>query len=148
MIPGNSGVAKGEAMVSIRFTLPTFAAILALALFPAAAAGESPTAFPFQETFVGVNCCTGLDETVTVTGTFFVYERGVHGLSHRLDRTITTSSGFTGHGTEISVDHDRIFLIHDVLTNDAGQHMFAQFVMVQDAQGTVRVERFELRCAP
>jgi hypothetical protein len=148
MISGDSEVAKGAGIVSIRFALPTFAAILVLALFPAAAAGQPPTAFPFQETFVGVNACTGLDETVTVTGTFFVYERGVHGLSHRLPTTITTSTGFIGHGTEISIDHDRIFLIHVVLANDAGQHAFAQFVMVQDAQGTVRVERFELRCAP
>jgi hypothetical protein len=108
----------------------------------------APTSFPFQETFVDVNPCTGLDHTVTVTGTLFVYERGVHGLSHRLDRTITTSSGFTGHGTEISIDHDRIFVVRDVLANDAGEHLLAQLVFVQDAQGTPRVERADIRCSP
>jgi hypothetical protein len=134
--------------VSTRFALPTLAAILALGLFPAAAAGEAPVAFPFEQTFVDVNPCTGLDHTITVTGTFFVYERGVNGISHRLDRTITTSSGFTGHGEEISIDHDRIFLIHDILTNSAGEHILADLVFVQDPQGTPRVERFDLRCAP
>jgi hypothetical protein len=134
--------------VSTRFALPTLAAILALGLFPAAAAGEAPASFPFNESFVAVNPCTGLEETTTVTGTFFVYERGVGGLSHRLDRTITTSDGFSGHGEEISIDHDRIFMIHDVLTNSAGEHIFADLVFVQDAQGTPRVERFDLRCAP
>jgi hypothetical protein len=134
--------------VCIRFALPTLAALLAFAAFPAVAAGEPPTSFPFQETFAGVNPCTGLDETVTVTGTFYVYERGVHGLSHRLDRTITTSSGFSGHGTEISVDHDSVFVIRDVLGNDAGQHVLAHLLFVQDAQGTVRVEQFEAICVP
>jgi hypothetical protein len=134
--------------VSTRFALLALAAILALCLFPAAAAGEAPTSFPFQETFVDVNPCTGLDHNVTVTGTLFVYERGVHGLSHRLDRTITTSSGFTGHGTEISIDHDRIFVVRDVLANDADEHLLAQLVFVQDAKGTLRVERFNSRCAP
>lgn len=131
-----------------RFVLPIGAGILALAVFPGIAAGDPPLAFPFDETFVAVNACTGLDDTVTVTGTFYVYERGVHGLSHRLDRTITTSSGFSGHGTEISVDHDRIFLVHDVLTNGTGEHELADLVFVQDADGTVRVDRFSVTCVP
>jgi hypothetical protein len=134
--------------VSMRFALPALVAILALGLFPAAGAAEPPMAFPFQESFVDVNPCTGVEHTVTVTGTFYVYERGVHGLSHRLDRTITTSSGFSGQGTEISGDHDRIFLIHDVLTNDAGEHILAQVVFVLDAQGTPRVDRFDVSCMP
>ena len=131
-----------------RVGLPMVAAILALTLFPAVAAGDPPLAFPFEETFVAENPCTGLDDTVTVTGTFYVYERGVHGLSHRLDRTVTTSSGFSGHGTEISIDHDRIFIVHDVLTNGAGEHQLADLVFVQDAEGTVRVERFTITCVP
>jgi hypothetical protein len=131
-----------------RFVLPVGAAICALALFPAVASADPPLAFPFEETFVAVNPCTGLDDTVTVTGTFYVYERGVHGLSHRLDRTVTTSSGFSGHGTEISIDHDRIFLVHDVLTNGAGEHQLADLVFVQDADGTVRVDRFTVTCVP
>jgi hypothetical protein len=142
MAPGS----RGDGIVSTRLALLTLVAILALGLFPAAGVAEPPMAFPFQESFVDVNPCTGVEHTVT--GTFYVYERGVHGLGHRLDRTITTSSGFSGHGTEISVDHDRIFLIHDVLTNDAGEHILAQVVFVLDAQGTPRVERFDLSCMP
>jgi len=134
--------------VNTRFALLALGAILALALFPATATADPPAAFPFEESFVDVNPCTGLDHTITVTGTLYVYERGVHGIHHRLDRTVTTSSGFTGHGTEISIDHDSIFEVHDVLTNDAGEHILASFVFVHDAQGTPRVEHAELRCAP
>jgi hypothetical protein len=134
--------------MSLRFAFPTLVAALALAVFPAAASGDPPASFPFQDSFVGVNPCTGLEETVTVTGTFYVYERGVHGLSHRLPHTVTTSGGFNGAGIEVSVDHDTVFVIRDVLTNDAGQKTFAQLVVVHDADGTLRVERFELRCGP
>lgn len=139
---------EGGAIVTTRSVVYVIAALLALAVFPAAAAAEPPASFPFNESFVAVNPCNGLEETVTVAGTFFVYERGVGGLSHRLDRTITTSSGFTGHGTEISVDHDRVFFIRDVLTNEVGQHVLAQLVVVSDAQGTLRVERFVATCVP
>jgi hypothetical protein len=134
--------------MSIRFMLLALAATLAFVLFPPLAAGDAPTSFKFQDSFVGVSPCTGLDQTVTVTGTFYVYERGVHGLSHRLPHTVTTSDGFSGKGIEVSVDHDSVFVIRDVLTNDAGQKMFAQLVFVQDANGTPRVERFEVRCGP
>ena len=131
-----------------RTILWVLGAILVVGLFAAPASAEPPLAFPFEETFSAVNSCTGLEETVTVTGVFYVYERGVHGLSHRLDRRVETSSGFTGHGSEISIDHDSIFHVQDVLTNGAGQHMFVQFLFVQDAQGTPRVFRFVVRCAP
>lgn len=134
--------------MSLRFAFPTLAAALALAVFPAAATGDPPASFPFQDSFVDVSPCTGLDHTLTITGTFYVYERGVHGLSHRLPHTITTSDGFNGAGIEVSVDHDSVFVIRDVLTNDEGQKMFAHLVFVQDAHGTPRVERAELRCGP
>ena len=123
-------------------------AIFALGLFAAPASADPPLAFPFEETFTWVNACTGLEETVTVTGVFYVYERGVHGLSHRLDRTLETSSGFTGHGSEISIDHDSIFHVQDQLTNGDGQHLFGQFLFVEDAQGRPRVFILGLRCAP
>jgi hypothetical protein len=126
--------------------LALVAVTLALGLTAATnAAAEPPAAFPFEETFVGVNPCTGADETITFAGTFFVFERG-HGISHRLERTITTSSGFTGRGNEISIDHDRIFLVHDILTNGAGDHIRAQVVLVHDGSGTLRVERFDATC--
>jgi hypothetical protein len=134
--------------MSLRFAFLTVAAVLALAVFPTVAAGDPPVSFPFQDSFVDVNPCTGLDHTVTVAGTFYVYERGVHGLSHRLPHTTTTSDGYNGGGIEVSVDHDSVFVIRDVLTNEEGQKMFAQLVVVQDADGTPRVERFELRCGP
>jgi len=126
--------------------LAPIVAIGALALFPTIAGADTPSAFPFEETFVDVNPCTGLDHTITVTGTLYVYDRGLHGLHDRLDRTVSTSSGFSGHGTEISVDHERIFVVHDLLTNESGEHELASLVIVRGPDGTVRVDRFELSC--
>jgi hypothetical protein len=85
---------------------------------------------------------------VTVTGTFYVFERG-QGISHNFDHTVTTSDGFAGAGIEVSIDHDRIFHIRDVLSNPVtGQKVLAHVLFVQDASGTVRVERFTVTCIP
>jgi hypothetical protein len=127
-----------------RSALVTLGIVVGLAL-TATASANAPTRIPFEETFVDVNPCSGLEHAITVTGTFFVFERG-NGISHRLERTITTTSGFVGHGNEISVDHDRIFIVHDTLRNSAGDHIRAQVVLVRDASGTPRVERFMLTC--
>ena len=63
--------------MTVRSVVRVLPVLLALALFPAAAAAEPPASFLFNESLVAVNPCNGLEETVTVTGTFFVYERGV-----------------------------------------------------------------------
>ena len=124
------------------------ASAAALTMFVTTAAADPPEAFPVTDSFVDVNPCTGELHTVTVTGTFYVFERG-QGISHNFDHTVTTSSGFAGAGIEVSIDHDRIFTIRDVLTNpDTGQKILAHLVLVHDASGTLRVEIFNLRCIP
>jgi hypothetical protein len=130
--------------LSAILALPALTAALGLTLAPSAAAG-APTQLPFEETFVDVNPCTGVDHTVSVRGTFYEFEGG-SGISHRLDQTITTTSGFAGRGVEVSIDHDRIFIVHAVLTNGDSEHILAQVVLVHDGLGTLRVERFELTC--
>jgi hypothetical protein len=110
------------------------------------AAADRPVEQPLHEVFVDVNPCTGLEHTVTVVGTFFRHAHGDQSL-YRLERTVTTSSGFSGRGVEIGIQHDRIFVVNDVLTNDAtGEQMTAHAVIVENASGGVRVFRLELRC--
>ena len=124
------------------------ASAAALTVFVPSAVAGPPDAFPFTDSFVDVNPCTGDLHTVTVTGTFYVFERG-QGISHNFDHTVTTSSGFAGAGIEVSIDHDRIFHIRDVLSNPVtGQKILAHLLVVHDASGTVRVESFELTCIP
>jgi hypothetical protein len=119
-----------------------------LTVFVPTAVADPPDTFPLNFSFVDVNPCTGELHTVTVTGTFYVFERG-QGISHNFDHTITTSSGFAGAGIEVSIDHDRIFHIRDVLSNPVtGQKILAHLLVVHDGSGTVRVESFTLTCIP
>ena len=123
------------------------ASVVAVALATGApAAADRPVEQPLHEVFVDVNPCTGLDHTITVEGTFFRHIHGDQSL-YRLERTVTTSSGFSGRGVEIGIQHDRIFVLNDVLTNDAtGERMRAHAVIVEDASGGVRVFQLEVRC--
>jgi hypothetical protein len=124
------------------------ASAAALTVFVPSAVADPPDAFPFTDSFVAENPCTGELHTVTVTGTFYVFERG-QGISHNFDHTVTTSDGFAGVGIEVSIDHDQIFHIRDVLSNPfTGQKLLAHVLAVHDASGTVRVERFTVTCIP
>jgi lysophospholipase L1-like esterase len=120
---------------------------LAVGLIAAApAAADEPTEFPLHDVFVDVDPCTGLDHTVEITGTFFRHHHA-NGNTYHATRTITTSSGYVGHGVEVSVDHERIFALNDVLANPNGNRIRAKVVVVRDADfTTVRVERFRLEC--
>jgi hypothetical protein len=67
----------------------------------------------------------------------------------RGDRTITTSDGFVGHGTDNFVDNGQVVMFRqtDILTNASGQHFRARGLFVLDlSTETVRIERFELTC--
>src|SRR4029453_15426411 len=67
----------------------------------------------------------------------------------RSERTITTSDGFTGHGTDSFVQNGQIFTSRhdDVLTNASGDGFLVRSVLVVDlSTETVRVDRFELTC--
>jgi hypothetical protein len=121
--------------------------VVALA-FAAPAAADAPTEFPILDVFDDVNPCTGDLMTVTFVGTTFIHEHGSRVLG-RAERTITTSDGFVGHGTDSFVDNGQIlvFRLTDILTNPSGDRFRARAVFVLDlSTGTARVDRGGLTC--
>ena len=122
--------------------------VVALA-FAAPAAADPPTEFPILDVFQDVNPCTGNVITVTFVGTASVHSHGSRVVGHA-ERTITTSDGFAGHGTDTFVDNGQVFKysLTDILTNTAsGDRVRARVLVVGDVStGTARIERFELTC--
>jgi hypothetical protein len=121
--------------------------VVALA-FVAPAAADPPTEFPILDVFSDVNPCTGDEMTVTFVGTAFVHFHGSR-IVVRAERTITTSDGFAGHGTDSFVDNGQVvtFRMADIMKNASGNLFLARFVFVLDVStGTVRVERGGLTC--
>jgi hypothetical protein len=131
----------------MRRLLPVLLALLALT-FAAPAAGDRPTEFPILDVFPDVNPCTGNVMTVTFVGTAFVHFHDSRVVAHA-HRTITTSDGFVGHGTDAFIDNGQVLMsrITDIMTNASGDRFRARGVFVLDlSTGTVRVDRFELTC--
>jgi hypothetical protein len=122
--------------------------VVALA-FAAPAAADRPTEFPIFDVFLDVNPCTGTVMTVTFVGTISVHQHGVREVN-LARRTITTSDGFVGRGTDTFVDNDHVimFRLTDILTNaTTGDRFRAQTLFVLDlSTETVRVERGALTC--
>ena len=122
--------------------------VVALA-FAVPAAADRPQEFPILDVFPDVNPCTGNPMTVTFTGTFYVHDHGSREVV-RGERTITTSDGFVGHGTDSFVDNGQVLMFRqtDIMTNaSTGQRFRARGVFVLDlSTDTVRIERFELTC--
>jgi hypothetical protein len=122
--------------------------VVALA-FAAPAAADRPTQFPIFDVFPDVNPCTGNPMTVTFVGTLSVHFHGSRevNVAHR---TIMTSDGFVGHGTDTFVDNGQVimFRLTDILTNaTTGDRFRARSVFVLDlSTETVRVERGGLTC--
>jgi len=117
-------------------------------VFAGPAAADSPTTEEFVDVFTDVNPCTGDVMTVTFVGTAYIHEHGSRFVV-RAERTITTSDGFVGHGTDSFVDNGQVvkFRQTDIMTNASGDRFRARGVFVLDlSTGTVRVERFELTC--
>ena len=129
----------------------TIALSVALALmgaFAEPAAANAPLAITFSEVFVDVNPCTGLDQTITVTGTLYVHDND-GALVITADRTITTSAGFEGRGTSTRVDNAEVSRIslRDMLVSDSGARMRAGFILVLDlATGNVKVFHGAVTC--
>ena len=117
--------------------------------FAAPVAANPPEAFPILDVFPDTNPCTGTPMTVTFTGTAYVHEHGSR-VVVRAARTITTSDGFVGHGTDSFVDNGQVvrFRLTDILTNaSTGQRFRARSLFVLDlSTDSVRVDRFELTC--
>ena len=122
--------------------------VVALA-FAVPATANPPVEEPILDVFTDINPCSGEEMTVTFVGSVLVHEHGerVIAIAHR---TITTSDGFVGHGTDSFVDNGQILRarLTDIMTNEAtGQRFRAHFVFVLDLRtDTVRVDRGELTC--
>jgi hypothetical protein len=148
MTPLGRRAAEGGEEESMRGLLAVLLGLFALT-FAAPAAADPPTAFPFEDTFEDVNPCTGDTMTVTIAGTTFVHFHDNRIVGHS-ERTITTSDGSVGHGTDsfVANGHIAMFRQTDIMTNASGGYRFrARGVFVVDlSTDTVRVDRFELVC--
>jgi len=116
--------------------------------FAAPAAADAPTEISIFEVFPDVNPCTGNAMTVAFVGTAFVHEHGSREVVHA-ERTITTSDGFVGRGTDTFVNNGQVFKYTqtDIMSNDSGDRFRARVVVVGDVStDTLRVERFALTC--
>ena len=121
--------------------------VVALA-FAVPAAADPPTEFPILDVFTDVNPCTGNPMTVTFVGTAYVHFHNGR-IVARAQRTITTSDGFVGHGTDSFVVNGQVLMarLTDIMTNASGDRFRARFVFVLDlSTGTVRVDRGGLTC--
>jgi hypothetical protein len=131
----------------MRLLLASLLGLFSLALAVPAAA-DPPTQFPIHDVFDDVNPCTGDDMTVTFIGTAFVHFHDSR-IVARAQRTITTSDGSVGHGTDNFVDNGQVLVsrLTDLMTNPSGYRFRARGLFVLDlSTETVRVERFELTC--
>ena len=122
--------------------------VVALAFaFPAAA--NPPVQEPVLDVFPDINPCTGDPMTVTFTGTFYIHEHGGREVV-RAQRTITTSDGFVGHGTDNFILNGQVVMFRqtDIMTNaSSGERFRARGVFVLDiSTDMVRIESFELTC--
>jgi hypothetical protein len=123
------------------------ASVVALA-FAVPAGADPPTEFPVHFAFVDVNPCTGDPMTVTIVGTSFVHFHGSRVVA-RAQRTITTSDGFVGHGTDNFIDNGQVVMFRqtDIVANASGDRFRARSLIVGDiSTDTVRVDRSELTC--
>lgn len=127
------------------------AALLVLACAALTGAGaamaDPPVVRHFQDVFVGINPCTGLEQTVTTDVTVYMVLPDHGHATH----TITTSDGFVGRGEEVGVFHDdAIFQSNDTLVNrETGQRIHAHLVLVTNpATGELQVFQLSLTCIP
>jgi hypothetical protein len=131
----------------MKMLLPVLLGLFALVV-AAPAAADQPTEFPILDVFQDVNPCTGNIMTVTFVGTAFVHSHDSRTVAIA-QRTITTSDGFVGHGTDSFVENGQVLMsrITDIMTNASGDRFRARGVFVLDlSTDTVRVDKFELTC--
>lgn len=113
-----------------------------------ATTANAPVEFPFFDQFVDTDFCSGLEHTITVTGTVRAhYNRNNTVL--RIERHITTSSGYEGRGGTTTVENGNVnkFTLNDILTHPSGDRIRAHAVIVTDlSAGTVQVLQGGVTC--
>ena len=132
--------------MKIRFLTVLLSLVFAALTGARAATADPPVVRSFQDVFVDINPCTGLEHTVTIDVTAYSTGPGQGHATH----SISTSSGFVGRGHETGVFHDSTFLANDMLVNDGtGDRIHAQLIVVTNpATGELQVVRQTLTCIP
>jgi hypothetical protein len=128
----------------MRSLLLGLALTLAFAI-AAPAAANAPAASPFSFSFSGADPCTGADMTIEFSGTTFRHDHE-NGNTYHAKVAITTTSGYVGRGVEISVDHERIFVINHVLAKPNGDRMSAHVYIALNDDGSLRAGRTHVEC--
>lgn len=106
---------------------------------------------PFSNTFPGVDACTGEPHTVTISGIIWLHRLPNGDQVVRWDRTITTDTGYEGHGVRTVVNNGNVFKLtnNDVVSHPDGRKFLAHGVMVVDlttAPPTARVSMGGFTC--
>lgn len=113
----------------------------------------APTAIPFSVTFPDDDPCTPVfdpnEHLVTISGTAFVHALDNGNRVTRLERTITTDSGYEGRGESTVINNDNAvqFQLNDINTHPDGRKFRAHGVVLVDlSTGAVRVAMGGLTC--
>jgi hypothetical protein len=92
---------------------------------------------PVEETASGifddVNPCTGLIHTVVVTGTRWLHQDNGRVIV-RIKTSVTTSSGFVGHGTDTAVLNENIdkLSVNEIWRHESGDRIRAHLILIID----------------
>jgi hypothetical protein len=122
--------------------------VLAFSAQSAPLKASAPIALPFFGQFDDVNPCTGDMHTITVTGTARLHDHDGRLVVH-VERTISTSTGFEGHGAQTVVNNGEVFRIalNDVLVDPAGNRIRAHAnVLIEPDTGMTLVARGAVTC--
>jgi hypothetical protein len=117
-----------------------------LAVTPATA--DRAAEISVRDVLTDVDPCTGNAMEVTLDVTLLVHEHDGRAVA-RGERTVTTSSGYSGSGSSLFVMNGNVerFRVNDMATDEAGHRIRASSVFVLDVRReTIRVDRFELIC--
>jgi hypothetical protein len=129
-------------------TILLFVAAFLVGVLSGPAAANAPVAIPFYQQFTDLNPCTGLVHTITVTGTLYVQDNnGAFVL--RVDRSISTSSGYEGSGRFTSATNSDVMVVMlgDRLVSGSGSVIDAGFHFVVDlSDGSVKQFKGGVTC--
>ncbi len=129
----------------------TFAILASLLLtgLTGLAAADRPIAVPYFLEFPDTDPCTGVPMTVTFDGMSYIHNHNYNTVI-RIQREITTTSGYEGRGSDVYVINGQIFkvTINDMLGRGPGEdRMRVHVVFVLDlSTGMVRANQFSITC--
>ena len=130
-------------------TILLFVAAFLVGVLSGPAAATAPLAIPFYQQFTDLNPCTGLVHTITVTGTLYLQDNN-GAFVIRVDRSISTSSGYEGSGRFVSVTNGSVMtvMLGDRLVSGSGSVIDAGFHLVVDlSDGSVKHLKGGVTCA-